>query len=262
MKRIIPFFLLILFAAGCMKKEAALPTPGIVKLNIKGFSIGDTLEFVHDGNVVATAAANLGFDETVLMSIKMDKENISVQKKGGTEAIGNFDVNTAPFSQTKRIYFDGTALIDNVELTPVSDPANMGLRVSFKTSYPCFSGAPVDVELFEQLWDMNTFEIAYRPLNIIIPDVGSSFSGFYELPELISTPEMFRSYKFKVYKAGTKEPALTDKADLSFLPDSQNHYGSIYFVPGESQLLIIDFNYDAATLFEDFYVQDIATLFQ
>lgn len=262
MKKILLLLLPVLFAAACMKKEAAMPTPDVVKLNIKGFSMDDTLEFVHEGITIATAAANQGFDQTVMMAVKSGKDSIAVRKKGSTETIGQLEVNATPFFQSKKVYFDGATVTDNVELTPVSNPANMGFRASFKTAYPYFYGGPVDIELFEQKWDMNTFEITYHPLNITIPAVGGAFSGFYELPELVSTPDVLRSYKFKVYKAGTKETVFTEQADLSGIPDPQNQYGTIYFTAGESQLLVIDFYYSDATVFDDFSVQDIAAQFR
>lgn len=262
MKRILllPVLLIMLFSA-CSKEEPALPTARVVKLNIQGFAMNDTLEFLSNGVVLASANANEQVSVAVLLTISNDLQQIDICKKGTTEVIGNITAAPAPYEQQVNIFYDGSTILDNIELTPVSDPENMGFRIGFSTAYKHFYGGPVDIEIFKQELDMITFQFSYIPVRTI-PNVTASFGEFIELPELVSTDEMFRTYVFKVYKAGTKELPYTAGADYTDLGDPEINYGSLEFQKGDSKLFLVDPFYYEDNLFSGYNATDVSTYFK
>lgn len=243
--------LLFLLLSGCTKEEMLQQDPAkIVDLEMKGLVMTDTLEFVLNDKVICTA-----IDGT----FQMTNDNhlfraggiVSVRKKDGLQDVGQFELNESPFKQVKKIFYDGNQLSDNVELTPISSPENIGMRFRFSTKYPGFYGGPVDIELFDYSVDPDTFATIYTPLNIVIKNVTGAFSNFIELPP----PPEGHSYSFKVYKKDTKQLPFNDSADLSII-DPESVYGYILFYPGQSQLLTVDIFYDGMLFFGEYNITD------
>jgi len=256
------FFLLVslLTLASCKKQELFhQDQEKLVQVNLQGLILSDTLEFLINDNIIST-----GFDNTFITNGKLYSANSKVQirKKSTTKSLGEFTLGTN-FNQTRKIFYDGINVSDNVELTPVTNPDNMGIRVNFSTTFGAFYGGPVDVELFVQKLDYETFEFTYTSFKVI-KNVTGSFSEFIELPTLETADTYLLRYAIKVYKAGTKELPYTDKVDLSNV-DPANIVSTIdNFVPGDSQLLSISpATSDPFTMLGDSYnIQDYSSAFK
>lgn len=261
-KLLIYTFTTIILATGCSKKEPALPAPAVIKLTLKGYSQGDTLEAVNNNAVIATMRADMSFETISLIAISGEKEQVTLRKKSTKEILSTFEVTRQPFVQTKKIFFDGKKVDDKIELTPVSNPNNMGFRMMFKTNYAHFYGGPVDIVLYEQTVNQVTYEFSFKEIKIC-KDIGDSFSSFIELPPLISTDEIVRSYVYKVFKAGTKELPYTAAADLTYMSGPEYNYGNIEdFKAGDSRLLIIGPYYTDNYLGDGYQVDNIALYFK
>lgn len=263
MKSICRLFIYILtitsFITACGKKELAMPSTTAVKVTLAGYSFDDTLEAVKGNVVIATLRANSGFSQIVLVAVNNDKEQISLRKKGTTEILSTFDVNRTPFEQKKRIFFDGKTINDKIELTPVSNPGNVGFRIQFKTDFPYFYGGPVDFIIWEQHVDESTYEYTFEKVKEI-KNVGNAFSDFVELPKLINTDLVTKTYVFKVFKAGTEELPYTEGADLSNISSMEYNFGIIENMKaGDSKLLIVRPYYTDRMVGDSYEVEDIAS---
>lgn len=255
------FFLAVVVTA-CNKKELAMPTPSVVKMTFRGYSFDDTLEVVKGNELLATLRANSSFEAIALIAVNNDKEQVGLRKKGTTEIISMIDVNKVPFQQRTKIFFDGKTVNDKMELTPVSNPANIGFRICFKTDFPYFYGGPVDFIIWERAMDNFTYEYTDKEITTV-KNVGSAFSEFVELPHLSSTDQVTNSYVFRVYKAGTRELPYKEGVDLSAIPDLEFYYGNIDGKAGESALLKVSpYYYSDTQLSESFAVEDIAYFFR
>ncbi|NHA06348.1 hypothetical protein G7092_21240 [Mucilaginibacter sp. HC2] len=223
-----------LFLLACKKEQLLNPNQGkAVSLAIKGYVMADTLEFVLNNKVLGQAIDN---KFTLNGTLFNAGDKIQIRKKTDSKTIGNIEVAASPFNQVKRIFYDGTTLSNNLELTPVSKPENMGFRLTFSTPFKGFYGGPVDVELFDQYINFDTFEFIYTPVKTF-KNITGAFGDFIELPPA----EQDHSYVFKVYKAGTKELPYTSMQNVN-LSDPENNYGALDFSPGESKLLSISPN--------------------
>lgn len=265
MKNICRLFIYLLaitsFITACSKKELAMPSTAVVKVTLAGYSFGDTLEAVRGNVVIATLRANSGFSEIALIAVNGDKEQIGIRKKGTTAILSTFDVNRAPFEQQKRIFFDGKKIDDKIELTPVTNPKNVGFRIQFKTDFPYFYGGPVDFVFWEQDVDESTYEYTFKKITEL-KNVDNAFSDFVELPELINTSQVTKSYVFKVFKAGTEELPYTEEADLSNISSIEYNFGIINNMKaGESKLFIVRPYYTDKMVGDSYEVEDIANFF-
>ncbi|SEW34937.1 hypothetical protein [Chitinophaga arvensicola] len=263
MKKLIIFILgMSLFVMGCNKKELALPSPAVIKLTLQGYSLGDTLEALKGKEVIATLRANSSFSTIALITINDDQQKIDVRKKGATDILGSFEVGRTPFSQTKRIFFDGKTVQDKMEVTPVTNPANTGFRIKFQTDFPYFYGGAVDFIVWQQSVDMNTYEYTFTKMQEI-KNVGSAFSGFIELPGLVSTDQIWNTYVFKVFKTGTTELPYTDEADVSGIQVPEYNFGIMdNMKAGESKLFLVRPYYTGNAVGESYEVEDISYFFR
>lgn len=229
----------------------------VVNIEIKGAVLSqDTLEFVLNDKVFGLGQS--GFSINKLLSAN---DKVQIRTKINGNVIGEIDVAESPFNQERRILYDGTTLTDNIVITPVNNPQNMGVRLSFSTSFADFYGGPVDVEIFHQIVDWNTFEFNYIPVEKIT-GVTRSFGNFLELPPLPESNDMeFHQYVFKVYKTGTQELPYT-KMDKVQLSDPENNIGQLSFAAGTSQLIIISPNMGDGIVGDGYAAGDIAGSFK
>lgn len=262
MKRYLFLLVMICVLSACGKKELAMSTPAVVKLTIKGYSMGDTLEVIDGSAVIATLRADQGFAEFVQVSVKGEQQQMEIRKKRTKEVLGTIAVDRTPFMQTKRLYYDGKKMDDKIALTPVSKPGYMGIRMQFKTDFPYFYGGPVNITVYKRELNMITYEYTDELVRrlAVLPEV---FSDFLELPMVESTDELWRSYIFKVSKAGTDELPYTSEADLSGLYDINNTYGDISNLKeGDSRLYIIGPYYDKKAVGDGYRTDDISAAFK
>jgi hypothetical protein len=255
LRYIIYLLVAVVTISSCKKEELESPSLGNpVKLALSGLILNDTLELVINNNVIATA-----FNEKFTLNkgdlFSPGQEVIIRTKKDGKQ-VGKLNIDPAPYNQSKFIYYDGKTVQDKIKLDPVSSPDNMGFRLRFTTDFEDFYGGPVDVEFFEQTIDFNTFEFTYRPF-MTIKNVTANFSDYMELPELISTDIIFKSYKVKVYKAGTQELPYT-KLDKVMISDPGNNYGDFYFEKGKSGLInITPYHYDSGEITDGYEISPL-----
>jgi hypothetical protein len=252
-----------LLLTACNKKEPAMPTPSVVKMTFRGYSFYDTLEVVKGKELLATLRANSSFEVIALIAINNDKEQLGLRKKGTTEIISTIDVNRTPFQQNKKIFFDGKTVSDKVEVTPVSNPENIGFRLWFTTDFPYFYGGPVDFAISKLTYDNITYDFSFTPVKTI-KNVGNTFSEFIELPLLTSTEQETSLYTVRVFKAGTTELPYKEGVDLSALPEPQFYYCSIDGLKaGQSALFKLSPFYSGEKyLRESFVLEDIASPFR
>ena len=261
MKKLKYLYLLItLFLFACKKEQVfnQAQEKKVVSLRIKGAVLSqDTLEFVLSNNVLAVGGAS--FDIAKILLSANDK--VQIRKKADGKVIGAIDIAESPFNQERRIFYDGTTLLDNIVITPVTNPQNMCVRLSFNTPFTDFYRGPVDVEIFHRIIDINTFEFTYISVNKI-NSVTRSFGDFFELPPLPPSDDfVLHSYIFKVYKAGTHELPYS-KMDNVQLSDPDNNYADLGFIAGASQLLIVSpYIYDGFVV-DGYAADDIAGLFK
>lgn len=239
MKQYLKYLIITLFiAAGlsaCKKGEpvySAVTTP--VSLTLQGFILDDTLEIVVKDKVICTA-----FDNSFIMKGNLftaGTEMIIRKKKDGKQ-VGQFNLDAAPYYQTKKIFFDGTAIRDKIVLDPVSSPDHMGFKVRFQTTFIDFYGGPVDIQLYDQAVDNNTYDYTLTPIRLI-SNVKASYGGFVEISVPANTDAITHFLLFKVFKTGTTQLPYTSTDNLS-ISDPDNNYGPLDYIKGSSQLLTI-----------------------
>lgn len=254
------YLLLSLFLFACKKEQVFNQDQGqkVISLRVKSANLSsDTLQFVLNGKVIIEKGGS--FDMAKILLRANDK--VQIRKKADGKVIGAIDIAETPFNQERRIFYDGTTLLDSIVITPVTNTQNMGLRLSFNTPFADFYGGAVDVEIFHRILDLNTFEFTYIPVTKT-NSVTRSFGDFFELPPLPASDDfVLHNYVFKVYKAGTDELPYT-KMDKVQLSDPNNNYGDIGFTAGASQLLIVSpYIYDGFVV-DGYAADDIAGLFK
>jgi len=238
------FCLVSLIIISCKKEEQLTEPADIVKLKIAGYVMTDTLEFVVREKTIGQAIEDVftitnDSQEGALFNAG---DEILIRKKDNKTEVGKIRVGASPFNQRKKIFFDGKVLSENLVLTPVSSPANMGFRLQFSTIFPDFYGGPVDVEFFEQSrLTRPPRTVTYTSVKLI-KNVTGAFGDFIELLPLTVESGKTKAYVFKVYKGDTKELPYT-KLDNVALSDPANNYGTLGdvggFVPGSSMLISI-----------------------
>lgn len=250
MKRYHKYFIIILLLAtglsACQKGELVSHTNlNPVHLYFKGFVINDTLEFVLRDKVICTA-----FEA----DFKMANGNIYtpgemvIRKKKDRKQVGLYKIEATPYNLIKDIFYDGNTVVDNITLDPVSNPDHMGFKLRFKTTFPGFYGGPVDIQIYDQPYDPNTFEYLGDNTPVrLIRNVTASFGEFIEI-SLPNTDLIAHFITFKVFKAGTTQLPFTDDV---LIPDPDTFIGILNYAKGQSQLLNI-----YPTVYEDGKIGD------
>jgi hypothetical protein len=250
-------FLLPFFLSAC-KKEQLLNTEQAaspISFSVKGAILQDTLEFTLNKKVLGQAIGNFVFPTsgTVLFN---PGDKIQVRKKADGKVIKEFEMAAKPFNQVKKIFYDGTTLSDNVTLTPVSNPDNMGFRFRFSTTFKDFYGGPVDLEFLDV--DDNTFEIV--PF-MKVKNVTGTFGDFIEFPPL----QTDHSYYLLVYKAGTEELPYTSLENVSEDAQSNPYHRFMVaseFKKGASQLLSISLYINEGIVGQGYDINDLSSAFK
>jgi len=248
----LPFFLL-----SCKKEQLLNPQQAAspVSFSMKGLVLTDTLEITANNKVLGQVIDDFLFPAsgTALFN---PGDKIQLRKKADGKVIKEFEIGAKPFNQIKKIFYDGTTVSDNITLTPVSNPNNMGFRFRFSTPFIGFYGGPVDIELFDV--DANTFDIVSLTT---IKNTTGAFGDFVELPAL--QPD--HDYYFKVYKAGTNELPYTSMENVE--TDSESNYqqfiSSGNFTKGTSQLISISpYLLDGYKIGQGYDIKDLSTSFK
>lgn len=233
------FSFLLLFGAASCKKATLLHegTQSVVKVRMNGYIMSDTLDTYYNG-VSTGALYESSFGEFSTGVILKPGKEVLIRKRSDGTKVSQFVIADTPFNQVIKLFYDGATLSDNIEVTPVSNPANTGIRLSFSTPFADFYGGPVDIEIFHSAFDWNLFSYTFTSVKKIV-NVTSAFGDFFELPPLPASDDItYHAYALKVYKAGTTELPYSSM-DKVLISDPENNYGQLPFVAGGSQLLII-----------------------
>lgn len=265
MKKIFVYICLLSFCLvsflGC-KKEQSLEASDLaapVRLEIKGLILVDTLQFLLEGKLIGQ-----GIGGAIRISDRLYQpgQKIQVRRKADGKQIDEILIAEKPFNQVKKIFYDGITFTDKIDLTPVSNQNNMGVRMRFSSSSDLFYGGPVDVELMVEEIDFNTFEFTYVKSNLIFKNITAAFGEFVELPSLVSTDVMLRRYVVIVHKAGTNEPPYKNGIQLGGDPNPDFVFGYLdNFMAGESALLSVTDSFSGRIL-SGYQIEDLSTPFK
>lgn len=206
-----------------------------VIVKVKGYSGAETLELVMDGQVLASGmekqfpgnlAVNINEGQTRLLQIR---------KKGETTVLATKSI-TAAEGQSVMFYYDGSKIVDGIDLTPPSNPLNMNFSAKFESVLPLYYlGGMVDLVFFKRSSNGNNEETGLR---VTLPADGS-FSKNIELPPLPEeTPGIPYIYSFRIFRSGTKdEVPYNTTADL--LPLKFNFIPIVTYKAGSSRLWML-----------------------
>lgn len=258
--KLLTILMICLGLCACEKKELAMgENPAVVKLELNGYILNDTLEFTKNNKVICTAYE----DQFIKDGLLFTADEVQVRKKGNPSILSTFKIDATPFNQTQKFFYDGNTLSNDLPLTRVSNPANIGMRLRYSTNFSYFYGGPVDIEIFKSIIDWETFEFTKEPL-LTIRNVTASFSEFFELPPSTNTELRTENYAFKVYKAGTKDAPYKDGVDYSNV-DQPNNFGD--FASTETAGLSLVFSikeagYQGNSIGQGYQVTDIGYFFR
>lgn len=213
-----------------------------IRLNLQGYIMQDTLEFIKDGKLFCEAeATNFKMIGSPGQRVVVSASDLYVRKKGSTEFIDTIALNADKFEQMLRLFYDGQVLTNNIELTPVSSPDMYGLRFSWIRD-PIFNKkTAVDIEILikstitDPIDYSYTFEYKHQTL---LKNIDKDFGEFIELPKIEnSDPFISKRYVYKVFEAGTKNYPFTPEID--FYSPIEESYANLRLVAGESHLIQI-----------------------
>jgi hypothetical protein len=102
----------------CKKQEKVVPDPPhIIKLEIKGSTVNDTLEFVKNGKVIAESGKSVGqFGMNLTLTMDQPEVEIQIRKKGQTDILATRKIVADQFEQVLRCYYDGVTAFDETIL--------------------------------------------------------------------------------------------------------------------------------------------------
>lgn len=223
---------------------------GLVRLGIKGYALSGELEFLSQGKVIlsGTGVIDNSNNPAAILVNKDETAEVQVREKGGTEVLLTKTITADPLKQSLNFFFDGTSIVDNVQLDPPVNPQNMKIKVKFQTTFPNqFKGVDVDLVFYTRLASAANTIVGTRifpELRFKLPKDGSFNS--VELPPL---PGPDYIYSFDVVESGTDNLPYTSGSPLVLagftLKPNEGRYGILNFEAGKSKLLLLK---DARTL--------------
>lgn len=248
---------------------------GAVDYQIKGYAISGELEFLLDGQVIASGSGEI--ENNISFGIdKNSTRKIEVRIKGGTAILATKTISNSPAKQTLRFLFDGSKIVDNIQLNPPLNPSNMAINAKFETTLPnLFNGKDVDLVFYTKNYQTEVVTKVTPELRFTLP-VNGKFASF-ELPPL---PDNTSFYTYDIYEKGTNNVPY-DLSKLSPIfpihypnvgQNGQLFFGerngvSIFHDPGTSKLLLIKdvesnvFSPDQGTMFYG-EMKDLSKYFQ
>lgn len=93
----------------CKKQEKVVPDPPhIIKLQIRGSTVNDTLQFVKNGKVIAESGKSEGeFGMDLMLTLDQPEAEIQIRKKGQTDILATRKIVADKFEQVIKCYYDG-----------------------------------------------------------------------------------------------------------------------------------------------------------
>lgn len=227
----------------------------LVRYTIKGYAQSGELEFLLDGNPILTGT--LAINKTISILLKENEQRqLEVRKSGETTVFITDEIEPDVAEQSMVFFFDGTEVVDGIEIAPPQNPENMAVTAQFKTKYTdpnstslyFIGGNEVDLVFYTRQKGYEN-QVRTTPENKVDPEIritiptDGTFVNF-ELPPL-ADPNM--EYSFDIVEKETENiPYIKGTKASSSVPDvraNQGRYGSgIIFEQGLSKLLLIGDN--------------------
>lgn len=213
---------------------------------IKGYAVSGELEFLLEGNVIysGTGIINTTDNPVVIPIDKGTTREIAIRQKGETAILGTKTISSDP-KQSIGLFFDGTNLVNNVQLEAPVNPANMLISARFESVFPAyFKNVDVDLVCYVRNTTANTNTKTNPELRFTIPK--GQFAKI-ELPALPGPSPQY-VYSFDIYEKGTNTVPY-NSSSAPFIPNGfplkQNEGfsgGTISFEAGKSMLVLIKDN--------------------
>ena len=210
---------------------------GSVLLNIKGYSGKDTMEFLMDGKVLKTGTGSIALENIPININTGQTREVQVRKQGETTVLARKTIVAGTAQQSLTFYYDGVTIVDQINLIPPADPANITISVKFESTVPNFRG-PVDFVVFIMDPSMpESSPLRYTTTNykITLPADGS-FGPTIELPP-VEGAGIGKGYVFRLFKSGTTDVIPYDTSGDVLLP-LRFPYTGPPFTPGRSYVFI------------------------
>lgn len=217
-----------------------------VLLLIKGYALSGELEFVVGDHVIYSGTGVINKDNLQVLINENSTREIQVRKKGETTILLTKTLSSSE-KQSLNFFFDGTKVVDNVQLTPPSNPANMFISAKFQSIYASlgyYLGVDVDLVFYQR----NSATGAAAKMN---PEIRFTLpaDGTFRDIELPPLPDGF-VYSCDLFEKGTNNlpyiPAATVppliSAALPYQPNVGRFGNPIVFEAGKSKLLLIGDN--------------------
>lgn len=209
-----------------------------VTLNVLGYAMAGELEFVVGGKVLLTATGAVRNTIVLLMDEGTSRE-VEVRKKGENIPLLTKSFESAPERQLLNFFFDGNKLVDNVQLDPPANPANMMVRAKFESIFPQFTKVDVDVVFY--IKNITTKVAVKTDLKFTL-SIDGSFNSI-ELPPLPTNGIYF--YSFDILEKGTNKVPYTNTIApfiLAAFPyqENQGESGELAFEGGKSKLFLLN----------------------
>lgn len=233
-----------------------------ISYKIKGYVMSGELEFLLDGKNIITASSKI--DETIDILVNEDEpRQLEIRKSGETIVLLTDEIEPDIAEQSLGFFFNGTEIVDGIEVAPPKNPENMAITAQFKTfheftdpnsvSLYFTGGSEIDLVFYTRKigtenTNRTTPENKVDPeIRITIPTDGTFVN--FELPPL-ADPTM--EYSMDIYLKDTDEIAYIrgTKASATYPTNQANkgRYGDgITFESGQSKLLLISDGFKGIT---------------
>ncbi|WP_133577448.1 hypothetical protein [Pedobacter metabolipauper] len=216
----------------------------LITYQVKGYASSGELEFLLDGNVIETASSAIDKTLTVLINENTTRE-LQVRKKGTTDILITKILTSSPTSgQSLSFFFDGTSMVDNIQINPPANMANMAINAQFKSTITStlgvFTGGnAIDLVFYTRNKTTNVIAKASPEIRITLPTNGD-FASF-ELPPL---PGANFEYKFDICARGlNSSPYDVSAAAVKAIALNEGKSTlagtAIQFEAGQSKLFLI-----------------------
>ncbi|SMD17808.1 hypothetical protein [Pedobacter nyackensis] len=98
----------------CKKQEKVVQDPPhIIKLEIRGSTVNDTLQFVKNGKVIAESGKSEGeFGMNLMLTLDQPEAEIQIRKKGQTDILATRKIVADKFEQVIKCYYNGETAYD------------------------------------------------------------------------------------------------------------------------------------------------------
>lgn len=210
-----------------------------VTVNIKGYAIGSTLEFVIDDKIVGSGTGNQFSPLKIGVETGKNRQ-LKIRKKDDTAILLTKEISAGQAVQVLSFFYDGSKIFDKLDFGKPVNPANMVVSASFTSTLNIFDG-PADLVFYQGKSSDNSSLFTATNIRLELPADGS-FSTNIELPALPETGSVIKNvYSFKLVKRGTVNDLpynLTNEVK-PIIAESGFYTGTLTFTPNGAAMLVI-----------------------